>query len=124
MKQRGHFRTREEREKAHQLWEEWVRKKAIRVIRAYNVTLEVERTWQVARSLFSVSLPKKARGLLVHSVLLPPRNGKVTIAISTVSALVRLGPFLGQITKDLRLLLGDNLQVNLASLDSLLGEGE
>ena len=108
------------RERAHQLWEEEIRQKAVQVIKAYKVTLSVERIWQVARSLFSPSLPKKARGLLFHSVLLPPRNGKVTIAISTTAALRRLKPFLGQITKDLCLLLGNNLQVNLASFDSLL----
>jgi len=33
-------------------------------------------------------------------------------------------PFLGQFTKDLRLLLGDNLQANLASFDSLLEENK
>jgi len=33
----------------------------------------------------------------------------VTIAVSTTPALVRLKPFLGQIAKDLRLLLGNNL---------------
>jgi hypothetical protein len=48
----------------------------------------------------------------------------VTITISTTSALVRLRPFLEQITKDLRLLLDDNFQVNLSSFDSLLGEGK
>ena len=67
---------------------------------------------------------QKGRGLLFHSVLLPPRNGKVIIAISNAPALVRLRPLLGQINKDLRLLLGDKLQVNLASFDSLLGEGK
>jgi hypothetical protein len=48
----------------------------------------------------------------------------VTIAISTTPALVRLKPFLAQISKDLRLLLGDHLQVNLASFDSLLKESK
>jgi hypothetical protein len=86
----------------------------------YKATLEVERTWQVARSLFFPSLPKKAQGFLFHSVLLPPRNGKVTIAISTTPALVRLSPFLGLITKDLCLIFGRNMQVNLASFDRLL----
>lgn len=121
MKQRS-FKTKEGRERAHQLWEEEIRQRAIRVINSYEVTLTVERTWQVARSLFTSSLPRKARGLLFHSVLLPPRNGKVTIAISTTPALRRLKPYLRQITKDLRDVLGDHLQVNLASFDSLLKE--
>ena len=59
MKQRRHFKTKEERGRAHQLWEEEIRQKAVRVIKSYQVTLEVERTWQVARSLFSTSLPKR-----------------------------------------------------------------
>ena len=121
MKQRS-FKTKEGRERAHQLWEEEIRQRAIRVINSYEITLTVERTWQVARSLFTSSLPRKARGLLFHSVLLPPRNGKVTIAISTTPALRRLKPYLRQITKDLRDVLGDHLQVNLASFDSLLKE--
>ena len=83
MKQRRHFKTQEGRQRAHQLSEEEIRQKAVRVIKSYKVTLAVERTRQVARSLFSPSLPKKARGPLFHSVLLPPRNGKVSIAIST-----------------------------------------
>jgi hypothetical protein len=124
MSRRRHLKTQEEREKAHQLWEEEIRQKAVRVIKSYKVTLGVERTWQLARSLFSRSLPRKTVGLLFHSVLLPPRNGKVTIAISTTPALRRLKPYLGQITKDLRLLLGNNLQVNLASFESLLGENQ
>lgn len=121
MKQRS-FKTKEGRERAHQLWEEEIRQRAIRVINSYEITLTVERTWQVARYLFTSSLPRKARGLLFHSVLLPPRNGKVTIAISTTPALRRLKPYLRQITKDLRDVLGDHLQVNLASFDSLLKE--
>jgi hypothetical protein len=122
MKQRRHFKTREGREKAHRLWEGEIRQKAVRVIQSYKVILEVERTWQVACSLFPPSLPRKARGLLFHSVLLSSRNGKVTIAISTTPALRHLKPFLGQMTKDLRLLLGDHLRVNLASFSLLEGK--
>lgn len=126
MSQRRSFKTKEERERAHKLWEEEIRQKAIQVIKSYKVTLEGDRIWREARSLFRFSLPKKTRGLLLYSLLLPPESGKMTIAISTTPALVRLRPYLGQITKDLRSFpaLGNNLRVNLASFDSLLGENQ
>lgn len=121
-RQQRSFKTKEHRKKAHQVWEEEIRQKAIQVIKAYGVTLEADRIWREARLLFQFSLPRKVGGLFLHALLLPARDDKVTIAISTTAALVRLRPFVGQMTKDLRLLLGDSVQVNLASFDSLLNE--
>jgi hypothetical protein len=122
MTQRRTFNTDEERERAYQGWEEEIRRKAIRVIKACDVTPKTDRIWREARFLLRFSLPRSAASCLLFSLLLPPRNGKVTIAISTTPTLVRLGPLVGQIAKDLRLLLGDNVQVDLASSDSLLEE--
>ena len=121
MRQRRTFQSAEGREKVHQRPEEEIRQKAIRVIRAYGVTLKADRMWREARTLFRFSLGQNGVGLL-YSLLLPPRNGKVTIAISTTSALVRLRPCLGRMTEDLRLLLGDQFQVEMASFDRLLSE--
>ena len=120
MRQRRTFQSEEVRDKSHQCREEEIRQKAIRVIKAYGVTLKADRIWRDARILFRFSLPPESAGLLIYSLLLPPRNGNVTIAISTTSALVRLRPSLKQITKDLYLLLGDGLQVHLSSFDRLL----
>ena len=122
MSQRTRFKTQEERERGYNLWGEEIRRKAIQVIKAYQVTPAVERIWREARRLFHFSLPGRTRGLLFHSVLLPPQDNKVTIAVSTTPALRRLKPLLAQITKDLKLLLGNHLQVSLASFESLLGE--
>jgi len=86
MTQRQRFKTQVEREKAHKAWKEAIREKATQVIRAYKVTPSVERTWQQARWLFGFSLPRKTVGFHFHAVLLPPQDGKATIAISTATA--------------------------------------
>jgi hypothetical protein len=122
MTQRRSFHTDEERERAHQGWEEEIRRKAIWVIKACDVTLKMDRIWREARFLFRFSLPTSAAGWLGFSLLLPPRNGKVTIAVASTPVLIRLRPLLQQMTKDLRLLLGESVQVDLASFDSLLEE--
>ena len=120
MRQRRTFQSEEVRDKSHQCREEEIRQKAIRVIKACGVTLKADRIWRETRFLFRFSLPKKVGGLLLYSLLLPPRNGKVIIAISTTSGLVRLRPCLGRMTEDLRLLSGDRLQVQMASFARLL----
>ena len=122
MTQRSSYHSDEERERAQEGWEEEIRQKAVRVIKACGVTLRADRIWREARFLFRFSLPACAAGWLGFSLLLPPRNGKVTIAVATTPALFRLRPLLQQMTKDLRLLLGENVQVDLASFDSLLEE--
>ena len=122
MRQRRTFQSEAVREKVRQRWEEEIRQKAIRVIKAYGVTPEADRIWREARTLFRFSLGQNSGGLLLYSLLLPSRNGKVIIAISRSSALVRLRPCLGRMTEDLRLLLGDQLQVEIASFDRLLWE--
>jgi hypothetical protein len=122
MTQRRSFNADDERERAHQGWEEEIRRKAIRVIKACDVTPKTDRIWREARFLFRFSLPRSAAGWLLFSLLLPPRKDNVTIAIPSTPALVRLRPFLGQIATDMRLLLGADVQVDLASFDSLLEE--
>lgn len=122
MTQRQHFKTKADREKAHKAWEEEIRQKAIQVIKVYRVTPSVERIWQQAHWLFGFSIPRKPVGLLFHSVLLPPQNRQVTIAIATTPALRLLKPFLAQIAKDLHLLLSNRPRVNLAAFDTLLGK--
>ena len=122
MTQRRSFHTDEERQRAHQGWEQEIRRKAIRVIKACDVAPETDRIWREARFLFRFSLPRSTAGWLLFSLLLPPRKDTVTIAVPTTPALVRLRPFLSKIAKDLRLLLGNDVQVDLASFDSLLEE--